>query len=39
VVLARGSAGGTEIVSATLDFARLAEVRRRLPVLGHRRLG
>ncbi|MBM4129656.1 carbon-nitrogen hydrolase family protein [bacterium] len=39
VVLAEGSAGGTEIVTARLDFARLAEVRRRLPALGHRRLG
>ena len=39
VVLARGSDGGTEIVTATLDFARQEEVRRRLPALGHRRLG
>jgi predicted amidohydrolase len=39
VVLARGSAGRTEIVTATLDFARLAEVRRKLPALVHRRLG
>lgn len=39
VVLACGSAGGTEIVTATLDFARLREVRRRLPALRHRRLG
>jgi predicted amidohydrolase len=38
VVLARGSDRGTEIVTATLDFARQAEVRRRLPALGHRRL-
>jgi predicted amidohydrolase len=38
VVLGRGSDGGTEIVSATLDFARMDEVRRRLPALGHRRL-
>ena len=38
VVLARGSEGGTEIVTATLDFARLREVRRRLPALEHRRL-
>lgn len=39
VVLGRGSDEGTEIVSATLDFARMEEVRRRLPVLRHRRLG
>jgi predicted amidohydrolase len=38
VVLGRGSEDGTEIVNATLDFARMDEVRRRLPVLGHRRL-
>ncbi len=38
-VLAEGSAHGTGIVTATLDFARLADVRRRLPALRHRRLG
>ena len=38
-VLAEASEHGTEIVTATLDFARLAEVRRRLPALRHRRLG
>ncbi len=38
VVLARGSGDGTEVVAATLDLARLREVRRRLPALEHRRL-
>lgn len=38
VVLARGGDDGNEIVVATLDFGRLAEIRRRLPALGHRRL-
>jgi len=37
-VLARGSGDGEEVVKATLDFGRLAEVRRRLPSLRHRRL-
>ncbi len=39
MILARGSDDGTEIITATLDFDRLTEVRRRLPALGHRRLG
>ena len=39
VVLGRGSHEGNGVVTATLDFGRLAEVRRRLPALGHRRLG
>lgn len=39
VVLGRGGDAGNEIVTATLDFGRLMEVRRRLPALGHRRLG
>jgi predicted amidohydrolase len=39
VVLARGGDDRTEIIAATLDFGRLAEVRRRLPALRHRRLG
>lgn len=39
VVLGRGCEVGNEIVTATLDFGRLREVRRRLPALEHRRLG